>query len=207
MDMIATREMLRAAAERVIAAEPELTRADQAIGDGDHGVGMARGFRAALVALDGLDGEADPGAAFSAVGRAVLTNAGGASGAVFGSFFSAAGKSMTGKVIGTVDLAAAFEAGAQAVMARGKAKAGDKTMLDALLPAIETLVAAGADTPGKALGRAAAAAAEGAKATAGMQASTGRAKNLGARSIGHPDPGALSMAFIMHGMAGSTKER
>ena len=196
MDGMEARARLRAAAERVIGSEPVLTRADQAIGDGDHGLEMARGFRAALEALDGLAAEATPGAAFGAVGRAVLTKAGGASGAVFGSFFSGVGKALgeAAEVDGPA-LAAGFRAGAAAVMARGKAKAGDKTMLDALLPAIEVMEAGGG------LAQAAAAAARGAEATAGMQATTGRAKSLGARSVGHPDPGALSMQFLMEGMA------
>jgi dihydroxyacetone kinase-like protein len=195
-DGAAMTAMLRRAAERVIDAEPELTRADQAIGDGDHGLGMARGFNAAVGALDGLADGVTPGAAFSAVGRAVLTKAGGASGAVFGSFFSGVGKALGDAAeVDEAGLAVGLRAGAEAVMARGKAKAGDKTMLDALLPAVEAMEGGGG------LKAAAEAAARGAEATAAMQATTGRAKSLGARSVGHPDPGALSMRFILEGMA------
>ncbi len=202
LDGAATLTMLRAGAARVIENERALTRADQTIGDGDHGVGMARGFRSALAALDGLDRGAGPGSAFSAVGKAVLMNAGGASGAVFGTFFTAVGKALAGAEVDTRALAAAFGDGARAVIARGKARAGDKTMLDALLPAIEAFDGAG---PGEdlagAMAAAAAAARNGMEATANMVARTGRAKTLGPRSLGHVDPGALSMTLLFEGMA------
>ncbi len=202
LDGAATVTMLRGAAARVIENEQALTRADQTIGDGDHGVGMARGFGSALVALDGLDSGAGPGSAFSAVGKAVLMSAGGASGAVFGTFFTAVGKSLAGGEVDKAALAAALGEGARAVMARGKARAGDKTMLDALLPAIETFDGAepGDDLAG-AMKAAAAAARNGMDATANMVARTGRAKTLGQRSLGHVDPGALSMTLLFEGMA------
>ena len=203
LDGAATVTMLRAGAARLIENEQALTRADQTIGDGDHGVGMARGFRSALAALDGLGGGAGPGAAFSAVGKAVLMNAGGASGAVFGTLFNAIGKTLSGAEVDTRALAAALGDGAQAVMARGKAGAGDKTMLDALLPAIEVIDSA--DPEGdlaSAMKAAAAASRRGMEATANMVARTGRAKTLGPRSLGHVDPGALSMTLLFEGMAG-----
>ena len=193
--------MLRSAAEVLIENEPALTRADQTIGDGDHGVGMTRGLKAALAALDRVDADLGPGAAFAAVGRAVLSSAGGASGAVFGTFFNAVGKSLAGPDADARALATAFGEGARAVKARGRAKAGDKTMLDALLPAVEALDGAASSDLGEALQAAAEAARSGAAATADMVAGTGRAKTLGARAIGHVDPGALSVSFLFEGMA------
>ncbi len=142
-------DMLRAAAEDVIANEPVLTKADQAIGDGDHGIGMARGFKAALLALDKHDSEQSPAQVFAAFGSAILLNAGGASGAVFGTFFKGVGKALTSELVELNSLAAAFDEGAKAVMARGNAKPGDKTMLDALAPAVEALDHAQAEPPRK----------------------------------------------------------
>lgn len=191
--------MLRSAAETVIANEAALTKADQAIGDGDHGIGMTRGFTAALTALDRLGEAPAPGAAFTAVGRAMLSATGGAAGAVFGTLFQGIGKAIATDTVDAVSLIEAFDAGAKAVMVRGKAKAGDKTMLDALLPAIDAMRGGGDFA---ALGaRAAAAARQGAAATSHMIANMGRAKMLGERALGHPDPGALSVSFVFAGMA------
>jgi dihydroxyacetone kinase-like protein len=201
LDGAAVAAMLRSAAELVIAKEPVLTKADQAIGDGDHGIGMARGCKAALAALDGIGDATTPKAAFIAVGRAILASTGGAAGAVFGTFFQATGKAIAADSVDREGLAFAFDEGAKAVMTRGKAKPGDKTMLDAVLPAIESL-RDGGDADFAVLGqRAAAAARRGAKATANMVAGTGRAKMLGQRAVGHPDPGALSVSFLFEGMA------
>ena len=193
--------MLRAAAENVIANEPVLTKADQAIGDGDHGIGMARGFRAVLLTLDRQSGERSPGKIFTAVGNAILSNAGGASGAVFGTFFKGVGKALTSELVDLKTIAAAFDEGAKAVTARGNAHPGDKTMLDALLPAVVALRHAQAEPPAAAFQIAAAAARTGAEATSAMIAGIGRAKMLGQRSIGFIDPGALTMAFVFAGMA------
>jgi dihydroxyacetone kinase-like protein len=194
-------QMLKAAAQCVIANEPALTKADQAIGDGDHGIGMARGFKAALAALDKLGAVATPKSAFSVVGMAVLSNAGGASGAIFGVFFQGAGKALGTEEIDAEALAKAIEAGADAVVARGKAKAGDKTMVDALLPAVEALKAQASGGVVAALRAAATASAAGAASTADMLASLGRARNLGERARGHVDPGALSISLVFEGMA------
>jgi dihydroxyacetone kinase-like protein len=194
-------KMLRAAAENVIANEPILTKADQAIGDGDHGIGMARGFGAALLALDQQEGEQSPGKVFAVFGTAILSNAGGASGAVFGTFFRGVGKALTSELVDLKALAAAFDQGAKAVMARGNAKPGDKTMLDALAPAVDGINHAQTEAPAKAFRIAAAAARTGAEATSNMIAGTGRAKMLGQRSIGFIDPGALTMTLVFEGMA------
>ena len=201
LDVAHLADMLRAAAEDVIANEPVLTKADQAIGDGDHGIGMARGFKAALLALDKHDSEQSPAQVFAAFGSAILLNAGGASGAVFGTFFKGVGKALTSELVELTSLAAAFDEGAKAVMARGNAKPGDKTMLDALAPAVEALAHAQTGPPARAFQIAAVAARRGAEATSDMIAGTGRAKMLGQRSIGFIDPGALTMTFVFEGMA------
>jgi dihydroxyacetone kinase-like protein len=193
--------VLRRGAETIIANEPVLTRADQQIGDGDHGVGMARGFRAALIALDRVDVEASPGTPFEAVGKAIMTTAGGASGAIFGTFFTAVGKACPDSTLDAPGLHRALAAGADAVMARGKAQAGDKTMLDALLPAIAALGRADDADIAIAVADAAIAAKQGMKATASMLAGAGRSRNLGERVLGHVDPGAMSMSFLFEGFA------
>jgi len=190
-----------AAAGAVVQAKDLLTRADQAIGDGDHGIGMARGFRAFSEAIEKID-EPDVVACFTAGGRALMMTSGGASGAIFGTFFTAAGKGLPAGIRpSTPALAAGFAAGLQAVKDRGKAKAGDKTMIDAAEPATAALVAAGDLPLGEALAAAAAAARAGAEATRGMVATTGKAKALGARSLGHPDPGALTFTIYCERLA------
>jgi dihydroxyacetone kinase-like protein len=200
------RRALQAACDAIIAAQDRLTRADQAIGDGDHGAGMARGFRAARDALDAAT-PACVGDLFKAVGMAVLSKSGGASGAVFGTFFIGAAKPLLHTHLTAPALVEAFAAGTQAVRDRGKAQPGDKTMIDAALPAVEAASAA----PETDLGAVAAAAAEGARrgaeATRAMIARFGKAKTLGERSIGHIDPGALSVSIILESIAVSIATR
>lgn len=188
---------LLAVCDAMLASEERLTRADQAIGDGDHGVGMARGFSAAREALSTKPANT-VGAPFKTMGLAILMKAGGASGAVFGSFFTGMAKPLGGTVLNAAGFTEALREGLAAVQARGGAKAGDKTMLDALIPAI---AAAEGETDLQAAMSAAAAAAEaGATATADMIATTGKAKTLGERSRGHMDPGAISLSIILAGL-------
>lgn len=188
------------AALAVVDNKDFLTRADQAIGDGDHGVGMARGFQAFADALGKLE-DPDPATMLAAGGRAIMMTSGGASGAIFGTFFSAAGKDLSpGSVVDAQGLAKSFAAGLEAVKQRGKAKAGDKTMIDAAEPAIASL--SKADGPLEtALRDAADAARAGAERTRDMIATTGKAKSLGERSLGHPDPGALTFTIFMEALA------
>lgn len=188
---------LLAVCDAMLASEERLTRADQAIGDGDHGVGMARGFSAAREALSTKPANTvgDP---FKTLGLTILMKAGGASGAVFGSFFTGMARPLGGTVLDAGGFTQALKDGLAAVQARGGAKAGDKTMLDALIPAI---AAAEGETDLQAAMSAAAAAAEaGAAATADMIATTGKAKTLGERSRGHMDPGAISLSIILAGL-------
>ena len=195
---------LAAACDAVVAAKDTLTKADQAIGDGDHGLGMARGFGAAAAALRAEDAAfTTVGEVFSTAGTAVLETSGGASGAIFGTMLRAPRKAVPGEVLDGGALATALTEGAAKVAQRGKAAPGDKTMLDALVPAAEAARAAadgGAGLP--AVARAAAdAAAAGRDATADMVAKFGKAKSLGERSLGHPDPGAMSVAILLTALA------
>ena len=181
----------------------ELTALDAAIGDGDHGTNMDRGMRKALERLDGLEGE-DIGAALKAVGLALVSSVGGAAGPLYGTLFMQMGSETDGR--DAVDLAGwadALEAGVTGLQARGRAEPGDKTMVDALLPALETLRTAVQEgvEPADALRRSAAAAEEGMKATVPMQARKGRASYLGPRSVGHQDPGATSSHLLLHSAA------
>jgi len=180
-----------------------LTRLDAAIGDGDHGTNMSRGFRAVLQRLDGLT-DKDFSSVFKTVGMALIGKVGGAAGPLYGSFYLGLGKQL-GAVSETTDaeLAAGLRAGYDAVVARGKAQVGDKTMLDAWDPALRALdqaIAEGVEL-GQALDRAAEAAADGVKATIPMIARKGRASYLGERSRDHQDPGATSTHLIVKALA------
>lgn len=180
-----------------------LTALDSAIGDADHGTNMDRGMRNVLKRLDGLDGN-DIGAALKAVGMTLVSSVGGAGGPLYGTLFIQMGSATAGKVeLGLADWAQAVKAAVDGVQARGKAEAGDKTMVDALLPAAETLREAadqGADVA-EGLRRAADAAQEGMKATVELVARKGRASYLGPRSAGHQDPGATSSYLLMKSAA------
>jgi phosphoenolpyruvate---glycerone phosphotransferase subunit DhaL len=182
----------------------ELTRLDSAIGDGDHGTNMNRGFKAAVQRLDGLEGDQDFGSVFRAVGMALIGKVGGASGPLYGSLFLGMAKEL-GDATEADDerLAAALRAGYDSVVARGKAQLEDKTMLDAWHPALEALDAALAEGRelGPALDEAAAAAEAGMKATIPMIARKGRASYLGERSRDHQDPGATSTHLILQTLA------
>lgn len=195
------RDALVAAAEAVVAAKDILTHADQAIGDGDHGVGMARGFRAFVDVVSKLDGS-DPTACLQAGGKALMMTSGGASGAIFGTFFQTSGK-VADQAAGTEPgpLAAAFGAGLAAVKERGKANAGDKTMIDAAEPAIAALAAHAGEPMPAALAAMAAASRKGMEATKDMVATTGKARALGERSLGHPDPGAMTFTIFCEALA------
>ncbi len=181
----------------------ELTRLDAAIGDGDHGTNMARGFRNVLERLEGLS-KPDMGSLFKAVSMALIGKVGGASGPLYGSLYLAMGREL-GDATEVEDhrLAVALRAGYDAVVARGKAQLEDKTMLDAWHPALEALDARLADGKelGEALDAAEAAARDGVAATIPMIARKGRASYLGERSRDHQDPGATSSHLIVKALA------
>jgi dihydroxyacetone kinase-like protein len=200
IDLEAVKRLLIAAADRVIGHRDALTKADQAIGDGDHGVGMERGFVAARQAILTKPAQT-AGDVFKNVGLAVLGQSGGASGAVFGTFFIGAGKPLSQPSLDASGYAAALVAGLEAVRARGKAKPGDKTMVDALAAAIAAVTAAPSQDLCAVAMTAAAGARAGSDATKDMVASTGKAKTLGARSLGHVDPGSITLALVLQGFA------
>ncbi|MFE6040197.1 dihydroxyacetone kinase subunit DhaL [Streptomyces sp. NPDC056452] len=170
-----------------------LTDLDAAIGDADHGSNLERGFTAVTAVLE-KDPPATPGAVLTLVGRQLISTVGGASGPLYGTLLR-----RTGKALGETpevtpgQLAEAFGAGVAAVAQLGGAQAGDKTMLDALLPAVDAL--------GVSFAAARDAAQAGALATVPLQARKGRASYLGERSIGHQDPGATSSALLVAALA------
>lgn len=187
--------MLRAVAQAVIDQTDVLTDADLAIGDGDHGVGMRRGFEATLEALQSQPDTVE--AAFKAAGTAIMSQTGGAAGAIFGTFFRSGAKAFAGKeAVDGASFAGFLETGLEAVLKRGGVTEGQKTIIDALAPAARAARAAGGS-----LADVTAAAAQGAldgvEATRAMIATTGKARSLGERSIGHPDPGAISVSLIL----------
>jgi dihydroxyacetone kinase-like protein len=174
-----------------------LTKLDGAIGDGDHGTNMDRGMKKALERLDASDGD-DIGASLKTIGMALVSSVGGAAGPLYGTLFLQMGQATAGK--SELDVAAfteALDAGVQGVIKRGKAEPGDKTMLDALGPALDALRSAGGDDVAGALAQAADAAREGMEATVPMVARRGRASYLGERSAGHQDPGATSTHLLL----------
>ncbi|MGW4811693.1 dihydroxyacetone kinase subunit DhaL [Kitasatospora cineracea] len=207
LDTALAEAWIRAAAAAVVRAEEQLTALDAAIGDGDHGSNLRRGFTAVLAALDdaGSDGSAgfdSAGALLRTVGSTLLAKVGGASGPLYGQAFRVAGAELPPDA-GPAACADALAAGLAAVRALGGAEPGDKTMVDALAPAVDALGAAAA--AGAALAGATAAAADaaeqGARATTPLQARRGRASYLGPRSVGHQDPGATSAALIVRALA------
>lgn len=201
LDLDGVKRMLAAAADRVVANRDLLTKADQAIGDGDHGVAMERGFMAALKAIDDKPAQT-AGDVFKNVGMAVLGRSGGASGAVFGTFFIEAAKVLSEPTLDARGYKAALTAGLAGVQARGKAKPGDKTMVDALAAAVARVRDMTDPDLGAVTLAAARSARAGSDATKTMTACTGKAKTLGDRSIGHIDPGSITLSLILEGCAG-----
>ena len=198
------KSLVRAAAEQVIANAAELTVLDQAIGDGDHGANMKRGFEAVLGKLDTI-GAQPLDEALKTIGKTLVMTVGGASGPLYGSFFLAAGDAMAQRKKLPDDLAEVFGSGVGAVSARGRSQAGEKTMLDVLVPVLETLKAE-AGRPDL-IERVRATASEAVARTVPMQATKGRASYLGARSIGHVDPGARSSCVLLHAVCNTLEAR
>ena len=184
--------------DSIIASKDFLTELDREIGDSDHGINMARGFQAVLGKVD--PELADIGASLKKAGMTLLSTVGGASGPLYGTAYMEAGKVLAGKTELTAeDMKSALEAAIAGIQKRGKAVRGEKTMLDALIPASETFsakLAEGADIA-EALSSACASANEGVEYTKTIIATKGRASYLGERSIGHQDPGATSATLTL----------
>ncbi len=192
-------DWVRSFAQLVADNRDHLTELDAAIGDADHGSNMDRGMKAAVAALD-ESRPATPGALFSKVGMTLVSTVGGASGPLFGTLFiRMAGSLGDAETSSATDVAAALRAGLGGVVDRGKAAPGDKTMYDALAPAVDALDAALGDGEplSTALKHARDAAAAGRDATTPMLARKGRASYLGERSVGHQDPGATTVALLL----------
>jgi dihydroxyacetone kinase-like protein len=183
------KRLIEAAAATIAAHADELTALDQAIGDGDHGYNMKRGFDALLGEADALSAKPLPDA-LKAAGTKLVMTVGGASGPLFGTFLMALGKELPVE-LSRGDFAVAFGKAVDAVAARGKSEAGQKTMLDVLYPVRDALAA------GKSGAEVAAVAAQAADATIPMKAIRGRASFLGDRSIGHMDAGARSVSLLV----------
>jgi dihydroxyacetone kinase-like protein len=180
-----------------------LTELDSAIGDADHGINMDRGFTAVRAEL-AAHPPSDIRSVFQSVATVLIRHVGGAAGPLYGTFFLRAAAACAGKTeIEAADMVALFHAGIEGVAQRGKAVAGDKTMLDALLPALDAMRKRLENGCGLAeiLDAGAAAAQAGMLATVPMQARKGRASYLGARSIGHQDPGATSSYLLLQAAA------
>lgn len=197
LDRAAREKLVRALAGSMIEHADELTGLDQAIGDGDHGLNMKRGFEAVLATLPGLADKSLP-EMLKAIGMTLVMKVGGASGPLVGTFFMELGKSLPEQPA-RADLVAATDKAISAVKARGRSDAGQKTLLDVLVP-VQAVLADGGDA--RAI---AAEAAQAADRTTPMLAIRGRASFLGERSIGHMDPGSRSVSLLI-GAAVATLE-
>lgn len=187
----------------------ELTQLDAAIGDGDHGTNMNRGFTAALAKV-----QEQPDQSLATViktaAMTLISTVGGAAGPLYGTAFLRASTALAANpTVGTAEVAAAVKAALEGVQQRGKAATGEKTMVDAIAPAVDALNAAAASgaSAADALDQAAEAARQGMEATIPMLATKGRASYLGERSIGHQDPGATSSYYILRTIADLVRER
>ena len=196
-------DWLRRFKAAVIEHETELTELDSVIGDADHGANMVRGMNAVIAKLE-IESPETLADLFKGVGMTLVTSVGGASGPLYGTFFLRVG--MNAGAVESADavgLGAALRAGVDGIVARGKAEAGDKTMFDALAPAVDAWDASVAEggSPADASVAAAAAAEVGRDATIPLVARKGRASYLGERSAGHLDPGAASSALLLRALA------
>ncbi|HEX3804948.1 MAG TPA: dihydroxyacetone kinase subunit DhaL [Solirubrobacteraceae bacterium] len=199
VDREATLQWMELFAASMAEHRQELVRLDTAIGDGDHGTNMDRGMQKVIEKLHAGDAQ-DPGAVLKTVAMTLISTVGGAAGPLYGTLFLQLGNTLAGQA--EVDLpayAAAWRSAAEGVQSRGKAELGDKTMLDALLPAVDALEQTGELTAG--LVAAAEAARQGMLATAPIVARKGRASYLGERSAGHQDPGATSTYYLFESAA------
>ena len=202
MDIELANAWMRAVAHLMDRDKDRLTQLDSAIGDADHGVNMQRGFTAVTTALDGYHAQSF-GDVLVKAGNTLISAVGGAAGPLYGSLFRTTGKHLTGQTADGEQLAVALDAGLQAVRKLGAASPGDKTLVDALTPAITTLATGLSNGQDLAVAahNAADAAETGARDTIPLEARKGRASYLGTRSIGHQDPGATSTALIIRALA------
>jgi phosphoenolpyruvate---glycerone phosphotransferase subunit DhaL len=192
--------VVRTIAETALANESYFCELDSVVGDGDFGYSLARGFEKVMEGFDGFD-RSSPGAFLKKAGLVIASRVGGTSGPIWGTAFLRAGSAAGNKAeLSPADVVAILRAAVEGIQARGGASLGEKTLLDALVPAIDRLEAGlkadAADGGVAALEQAAAAAEQAAQRTTGMLAKRGRASYTGERSIGSPDPGAVAIAVI-----------
>jgi len=198
----ATRDVIKEMAAAMEEQRRYLTKLDSEIGDGDHGNNMNRGFQAALESLEGAD-PSTPADVLKTVAMALISKVGGAAGPLYGTAFLEASKALADKDdVSAEDATEALEAALGGLKKRGKAEVGDKTMIDALEPAVEAAKeAAGEGSVAAVFRRSAEAAKEGAESTIPLTARRGRASYLGARAAGHQDPGATSTYMLLDAAA------
>ena len=200
-DAGALRRFVELFADRVHDRKEELTQLDSAIGDADHGINMDRGFTAARAKLAELDAEADLGTVAKSVGMTLISTVGGASGPLYGTFFLRLATAFGDqREVDAAGLGSALRAGLEGVRQRGKADLDDKTMVDALSPALDAYDAAAGQGIGPALAAAADAAANGRDRVTPLVARKGRASYLGERSANHQDPGATSTTVLFEAL-------
>ena len=202
LDGLGFKELLLKIADKVVDSKDELSRLDSVIGDGDHGVGMGHGFTAAKEKLEAEDHEGGLSKLAKTFGLGVVSGAGGASGPLFGGLFTEAAKALKDHGELNVDNARQWwKQALEATQARGGAKPGDKTMVDALHPAVEAMEAHHGDDLGEMFAAAAKAAWGGVEKTKDYVAGQGRSRYAGERAVGHQDAGATSVAKILETVA------
>jgi phosphoenolpyruvate---glycerone phosphotransferase subunit DhaL len=200
-DTATMRRFVELFADRIHEGREELTRLDSAIGDADHGINMDRGFTAVRGKLGELPADADLGTVAKTVGMTLISTVGGASGPLYGTFFLRLGTSFGDRSeVDAAGLGAALRAGLEGLIQRGKAVLDDKTMIDAVTPALDAYDAAAGDGLGAALAAAAGAAAGGRDRVTPLVARKGRASYLGERSANHQDPGATSSTIMLEAL-------
>jgi phosphoenolpyruvate---glycerone phosphotransferase subunit DhaL len=208
IDHLGLRQLLKAAAEALEREEPRLNALDSAIGDGDHGITMRIGFQAVIRVTEALPPDSRPDRILVVAGKAFMNSTGGAIGVLFGRALIAAGEAVSDRnILAAVDWKLFFDAMERTVATIGKAKPGDKTMLDPLHAINDALQDAKDDTESADCLLVAANAAErAAEATARMNCRMGRASRLGDRVLGHPDPGAVSFSIITRAFADRARD-
>jgi dihydroxyacetone kinase-like protein len=195
-----TRTLLSRSLQSLAERAAYLNELDRAMGDGDHGTTIARGVNSVLRDLEAMS-PLSVNEVFTVVGKGMIKSMGGASGILYGVFFRAAQDAPITTQLDCRTLSEILHFGLASLQQKTKAEVGDKTMIDALVPALRAFDQAGADSLAQALAAAAVAAEKGAEATVSLIAKFGRAKTLGERAIGTQDPGATSMALLFRGMA------
>jgi phosphoenolpyruvate---glycerone phosphotransferase subunit DhaL len=200
-DSATFRRFIELFADRLHDRRDELTQLDSAIGDADHGINMDRGFGAARTKLAELSPDADLGTAAKTVGMTLISTVGGASGPLYGTFFLRLATAFGDRAeAGVTDVGAALRAGLEGLVQRGKAELDDKTMVDAVTPALDAFDGAAAEGLAAALDAAAEASAAGRDRVTPLVARKGRASYLGERSANHQDPGATSATIMLEAL-------